>query len=231
LYRLEPPILAVNFKNYDAAIGKKALQLAKDAEVVAEETGVTVVVAPSTPTLLYVTANCRLPVFAQHCDPGLGEMSTGFLPVRTLLDDGVVGSMVNHSEHKLQRDLVGKAVDELKHWGLASLVCAATPEEAASLAAFSPDIIALEPPELIGTGRAVSKVSPEIVINGVKSVEKVDPRMTVLCGAGITTTEDVVSAVGLGVKGVLVASAIVKATDSRQKMLQMADSLRRASRV
>lgn len=231
MYRLEPPILAVNFKNFDAAIGKKALQLAKDAEIIAEETGVTVVVAPSTPALLYVTANCRLPVFAQHCDPGLGEASTGFLPVRTLLDNGVMGSLVNHSEHKISQDLIKKTVEELKHWGLLSMVCAATPEEAGTFASLSPDVVALEPPELIGTGRAVSRVSPEIVTKGVEAVGRVNPRMTVLVGAGITTAEDVMAAVSLGAKGVLVASAVVKATDSRQKMLQMADSLRRATRV
>jgi triosephosphate isomerase len=231
LYRLEPPILAVNFKNFDAAIGKKALQLARDAEVIAQETGVAVVVAPSTPTLLYVTSNCRLPVFAQHSDPGVAEASTGFLPVRTLLDNGVVGSLVNHSEHRIAQDAVKNLVDELRHWGLLSMVCAATPEEAGAFATLAPDIVALEPPELIGTGRAVSRVSPDVVSRGVEAVGKVDPHMTVLCGAGITTAEDVRAAVALGAKGVLVASAVVKATDSKQKMLQLADALRRATRV
>jgi triosephosphate isomerase len=87
-----------------------------------------------------------------------------------------------------------------------------------------PDITSVEPPELIGTGISVSKAKPEIVTDTVKLVHKVDPKMIILCGAGISTAEDVFIALKLGTRGVLVASGIVKAKDPYTVLRAFADS-------
>ena len=78
---------------------------------------------------------------------------------------------------------------------------------------MNPDITSMEPPELIGSGISVSKSKPEIVSDTVKLVQRVNPQMPILCGAGISTAEDVSKALELGTRGVLVASGIVKAKD------------------
>jgi len=72
-------------------------------------------------------------------------------------------------------------------------------------------MVAVEPPELIGTGRAVSKENPEIVTESVKRVRRVNASVGILCGAGISTGEDVYAALKLGTTGILVASGVVKA--------------------
>ena len=92
-------------------------------------------------------------------------------------------------------------------------------------AAHSPDFIAVEPPELIGTGIPVSKAKPEIVSGSVKAVQEVNSSVQVLCGAGITTGEDVAKAVELGTVGVLVASGIVRAKDQRAAIEDMVRAL------
>jgi triosephosphate isomerase len=46
-------------------------------------------------------------------------------------------------------------------------------------------------------------------------VKGVDPSVGVLCGAGISTGEDVRKALELGAEGVLLASSVVKAGDWR----------------
>jgi triosephosphate isomerase (TIM) len=72
-----------------------------------------------------------------------------------------------------------------------------------------------EVPELISSGRAISVERPDSVREFVEKVRRVNKRVGLLCGAGITDKEDVKLALELGVKGVLVSSAIVNAKDPR----------------
>jgi triosephosphate isomerase len=74
-------------------------------------------------------------------------------------------------------------------------------------------MVAVEPPELIGSGISVSKAKPEIVSDSVQSIKKIDAGVHVLCGAGVTSGEDVAVAIKLGAEGILVASGVVKAKD------------------
>jgi triosephosphate isomerase len=83
---------------------------------------------------------------------------------------------------------------------------------------MGPDYVAIEPPELIGSGIPVSKADPEIVANSVQAVKRIAPDVGVLCGAGITHGEDLKAALDLGSKGVLLASGIIKAKDQRKAL-------------
>ena len=89
---------------------------------------------------------------------------------------------------------------------------------------MNPDIISIEPPELIGSGVAVSKAKPEEVTKTIKLVRKVNAEAHILCGAGISHGEDVAVALKLQTQGVLVASAIVKAKDPYSVLLEFADA-------
>jgi triosephosphate isomerase len=88
-------------------------------------------------------------------------------------------------------------------------------------------MVAIEPPELIGTGIPVSKAQPEIVSGTVRLVREVNGKVTILCGAGISHGEDVSAALKLGTQGVLVASGIVKAKDPYMIMLAFAEAMKR----
>jgi triosephosphate isomerase len=59
----------------------------------------------------------------------------------------------------------------------------------------------------------VSQADPDIVRDAVESAHDVDPEIDVLCGAGISTGEDVAAARDLGAEGVLLASGVAKAAD------------------
>ena len=73
------------------------------------------------------------------------------------------------------------------------------------MAAFDPEFLAIEPPELIGTGTAVSKARPELVRGSVMAASERGFRGMVLCGAGIVSGEDAQAAMRLGAQGILVA--------------------------
>ncbi|MCQ2356725.1 MAG: triose-phosphate isomerase, partial [Methanocorpusculum sp.] len=96
---------------------------------------------------------------------------------------------------------------------LESVVCTNNVAVSAAAASFAPTYIAVEPPELIGSGISVAKADPEIIKGTVDAVHRINPDVKVLCGAGIQSGECVKTAVSLGADGVLLASSVVKAKD------------------
>jgi len=201
------------------------VELAKTIASVAKEEGVSVAVAPQNLDLYRVASQVGIPVLAQHVDPITPGAHTGWLLAETAKAAGAVGSLINHSEHQLQPEEIEQVAKRLRELELVSVVCARDPEVCKRVAAFKPDMVAVEPPELIGSGRAVSKVKPEVVSDAVKEVHGVNPDVRVLCGAGITNGEDVRIALELGAEGVLLASGVVKASDPRAAMLDIAKGI------
>jgi triosephosphate isomerase len=88
-------------------------------------------------------------------------------------------------------------------------------------------MVAIEPPELIGKGRAVSKEKPEIIENSVRKIRAVNVSVKILCGAGISTGDDVYAALKLGAQGVLVASGVVKSSNPEQVVSDFCEAARR----
>lgn len=216
--------LVVNFKVYESAFGSKALDIAREASRLSSRLQrVRIILAVPALVASRVLALYD-DVYLQHVDPvGFGAY-TGFTPIDALKVEGVRGTIVNHSEHKiLYRDLafITRRAREL---GLEVLACADTPEEAASIAYLNPSMIAIEPPELIGTGIPVSRAKPEVITAGVEAVRRIAD-IPVLAGAGISEAVDAVRAVELGSSGVLVASAIMKAPRPESKLLEFAEAL------
>ncbi|HDJ66436.1 MAG TPA: triose-phosphate isomerase [Nitrososphaeria archaeon] len=215
------PLIALNFKTYAQAFGENSLRLAKIAEEVSNQFGVTIAVAPPIIDLAKVAAEVEIPVFAQHVDPYKPGSHTGSIIAEDVKAAGAVGSLVNHSEHRLRLADIGMVLERLRENKLISLLCTDTVETTKAGAALSPNMLAIEPPELIGTGIPVSKAKPEVVRGAVQAVQKINPDVHVLCGAGISTGDDVARAIELGAEGVLLASAYVKAKDPKLVLIDM----------
>lgn len=217
-------MIIVNFKTYLESTGKKAVELAKNAEKASKETGVSIVVAPQFVDLAKVAEAVEIPVFAQHIDPIKPGNSTGHILAEAVIEAGAVGTLINHSERQLKLSEIEAIIALSKEKSLISCVCANNPTTSAAIAAMKPDIVSFEPPELIGTGIAVSKAQPQVITNTVNMVRQVNANITILCGAGISQSEDVATALKLGTRGVLVASGIVKAKDPYTILRAFADS-------
>ncbi len=210
-------MIVLNLKSYEKSF-EKTLYFVDVASEVVEETGARIVICPPSP-FLKDAAERYSEIFAQHIDSvGFGS-HTGWLPAEALKSLKVKGSLVNHSEHKLQFEDVKTIVDRLHKNMLESMVCASDTTEAEKIAHLSPTYIAIEPPELIGTGKSVSKEKPGLIKNSVKSIKDINDKITVLCGAGVSNKQDVEKALQLGSDGVLLASAFVNSTDPK-KFLQ-----------
>ena len=118
---------------------------------------------------------------------------------------------------------IEKAINIAKRLGLITIVCANDNIVGAAVAKLNPDYVAVEPPELIGTGISVSTARPEIVINSVKMIKEVNPNIKVLVGAGISNKEDVKKALEYGAEGVLLSSAVTKANNFYEKIKELAE--------
>jgi triosephosphate isomerase (TIM) len=215
--------LIINFKNYTNIGGEKTLELSKVAEQVRNSTGVEIVIAPPQPSLSQVCTMVKTPVISQHVDSSKPGSTTGYFVPEIVKSYGVIGSLINHSEHRIDSlDSIGELVEVLRGLQMVSVVCARTVEEARNIARFNPDFIAIEPPELIGSRKAVSKENPGIITESIAAAAEQSKSSKVICGAGIIDKTDVESALRLGANGILVASGIIKAPSWYDKIYELA---------
>lgn len=203
--------------------GDKCLELSEVSEQVDKDTGAGIVIAPPPSSLSQVCAKVKIPAISQHVDASKPGSTTGYVVPELVKSFGATGSLINHSEHRIDNlDSIGNLVRTLNNLQMVSIVCIRTSEEAGSIAAFNPDFIAIEPPELIGSGKAVSKENPAIITDSINAVSTRSDTSKVICGAGIVDRTDVESALKLGAKGILVASGIIKASSWYDKIHELA---------
>lgn len=223
--KLKTPVIVLNVKAYKESMGEKGLKLAKTCKEVAEETGASIAICPQQVDLAWVTKEVKIPCFAQHTDAHEPGSRTGWTVLEAIKTAGAVGTLVNHSEHRMEIADIDSIVQRAKAFDLLTIVCTNNTKVSTSIAELGPYSIAIEPPALIGSGIPVSKAEPEIVSSSVKAVKDINKDIVVLCGAGISTGEDVKAAIKLGAEGVLLASGVVKAKDPKAALLDLASGI------
>lgn len=225
--KFSDPFLLINFKTYLEAAGKRAVELARIVEKVGKSNDVRFGVAPQFCDIAQVASAVEIPVFAQHIDPIPPGAFTGHVLAESVKAAGASGTVINHSERNIQLIDIDACVRRAREIGLSTIVCAGTSKLAAAVALTEPDMVAIEPPELIGSGRAVSKERPEIVSDSVRKIRGTNPNVRILCGAGITTGEDLYAALKLGAEGVIVASGVAKSLKPESVLFEFSQAVRR----
>lgn len=224
---LRAPVFEIGLKAY--AYGAAAVRLAKAADRVTEELGVSVIFDPQAVDIPAVARQTRhLLVFAQHMDPVTPGRGVGSVLAEALREAGAVGAMLNHSERRMTVGDIDRAIGRAREVGLLTMVYADSPEEAAAIAMLGPDIVLAEPPELIATGRSTATEMGRFVERAVELVGRIDPGIIVMCGAGVQTPEDVERMIGLGVGGTGSSSGILNADDPVAMMEAMIEAMHRA---
>jgi triosephosphate isomerase (TIM) len=215
------PVIVVNFKTYEKATGKMALELAKLHQMVARKTGVSLAVAAQTIDLRMIAEEVDIPVFAQHFHISKHGSYTGHTTPHSLKEANVFGSLLNHAEKKMPFADLKIAIELAKETGLFTIICADSVMEGVAIAELGPDLIAVEPPELIGSNISVTSAQPELIIESVKAIGA----GKVLVGAGIKTGEDVLASIRYGASGVLVASGITTAEDPEKALYGLVEGI------
>jgi triosephosphate isomerase len=210
----------VNLKAYDC----DPVAVARAAADVAADSDARLAVAPQAADLAAV-AETGVETWAQHVDPVAHGSHTGSTLAERAAAAGATGTLVNHSERRLRLADVDGAVRAAGRAGLETVVCANNPRQVAAATALAPDVVAVEPPELIGTGTPVSTADPDVVEGAVRAAADVAPDVPVLCGAGISDGDDVAAAADLGAEGVLLASGVAKADDPRAVLADLVSGI------
>jgi triosephosphate isomerase len=210
---MERPVIVVNCKVYREGTGRRADLIAQSAQDIAEESGVTMAIAPTFTDLHRIAHHFDIPVFAQHLDGISPGAFTGHITAETIRSAGAQGTLLNHSERRITLADIEAAIRAARDHHLETIVCTNNDATSAAAAALGPGYVAVEPPELIGGKISVSEADPDIIRRSVAAVQRINPEVKVLAGAGIHSGNCVKTALDLGTDGVLLASSVVKAED------------------
>jgi len=217
-------MFVINCKNYEEIAGDKIIKFIKSAEQVSKKYKIKIAISPPQ-HLIGLVANSSIPIIAQHIDDSKIGSTTGFVIPELLKKSKVKGSLINHSEHRISNKEIEKLVLKLEELNMISIVCVKDIAEVKKYVKLNPNFIAIEPPELIGSGKAISKEKPDLIVKAADIVNNSKNKTKLLCGAGIVSGEDVAKAIELGSKGILVASGIIKSKDWNKIISEFAKAL------
>jgi triosephosphate isomerase len=223
------PLICVNFKTHPQAFGDGANKLATIMDTIANEYDVRLVAAVSAFDLSSISSKYEnLEVWCQHLDAIEVGSNTGSLLPQNAQYHGASGTLLNHAENKISLETIESTLKLIPE-EMITCVCAADVEQARAIAAFGPNMIAVEPPELIGGDISVTTADPDIIKNTVEAVKSVNPEVDVLTGAGVKNGDDVKMAIELGTIGVLLASGVTKAKEPEKVLKDLCNSLKKFS--
>jgi len=208
--------LIINLKTYRAGTADKSLEIAEAAEKKAQENNVDIIICPQPTDIQKITRNTDIPVYAQHIDPINYGSNTGHILPEAIKKAGATGTLINHSEKNLTLKQIEKANSHAKQLDLKTIICTNNVQTTTAASKLKPTYVAIEPPELIGGDTSVTTANPDIIKRSVENSET-----PVLCGAGVSTGEDVKKALELGAEGVLVASGVVKKRDPEKAIQKL----------
>ena len=89
-----------------------------------------------------------------------------------------MGCLINHSEQRMKLADMDVVVKKATEKNMVSVLCTNNIETSAAASTLKPDFVAIEPPELIGSGIPVSKAEPEIVEGTVNIIHEINPKIS-----------------------------------------------------
>lgn len=222
---LKTPVIVLNVKTYAEATGNTALDIATIMDKISQETGASMAICVQATDITKCAEKINIPVFAEHIDPIRPGSHTGWALPEAMKTAGAVGTLINHSEHRLILADIDACITRAKELGLDHIICTNNVATSKAVATFAPNFIAVEPPELIGGNISVTTADPDIVSGSVEAVRDIDKNVKVLCGAGVKNGKDVAKSIELGAEGVLLASGVVKAQDKKKVLIDLVTGL------
>jgi len=135
---LKIPVIVLNVKTYVEATGSKALDIAMLMDKISKEMGVSMAIAVQTTDLAMCAKRVSIPVFAEHIDPITPGSHTGWTLAEAIKAAGAVGTLINHSEHRLKIADVDFCITRAKELELDHIVCSNNVATSKAIAVFSP---------------------------------------------------------------------------------------------
>ncbi len=209
-------MIFLSLKTYREATGSAAVQLLSIAKRVMHETGVPIIPCVQPTDIYRVHTEVGMEVWAQHVDPIDPGRNFGWLSPYSAKEAGATGTVINHDEHMMNFEKIGETVVKAKENGLKTIVIVDSVDLAQMVTALSPDYVAYEKGELIAGTTSMIDEEEESIREVVSKVKQ-----PVIVGAAISTGEHVRKVLQTGAKGVILASAVVKAKDPEAKLREL----------
>jgi triosephosphate isomerase len=221
---LKAPFFEIGPKSY--LYGEDVFSLALAADQAAQKYGIDILfTAPIVDIRRIAEAAKHLLVLAPHMDPLKPGRGLADIVPESLAAAGAAGVMLNHVEKPISLDTLEKTLRRADETGLLTVVCSGTIAQAKAIALLRPDVIVVEPSELIGTGQTSELSFVQASIDAVKSI---NPGILILQGAGISSGKDVYKVIFAGAEATGSSSGIVKAADRAAMIDEMIRSVRKA---
>jgi triosephosphate isomerase len=220
------PLFELGLKGY--FWGRKALELAIAADRIASEHRVTLILTPQYVDIAPIARETKnLLIFAQHLDPVAPGRGNGAVLAEAVKEAGAHGTFLNHAEKRITLSALSQTIRRADVVGLATMVCADSPDEAAALARLKPTMIMAEPPDLIGGSNAVSK-NAEFIADVIAAVREIDANVLIFNSAGIRTPEDAAAVIAAGADGTGSTSGVLTAVDPIETLRSMVAAVEQA---
>lgn len=199
----------VNLKHYRQSSSVQAERFLENFVGLERPEGLRLIFALNPIDLRLCASFPELEFYSQHVDPVEYGAYTGQFSPESLIDLGITGSLLNHSERRLPASVIEATLLSARRSGLEIALCCESPGEVETYSDLRPDLIAYEPPELIGGNISVTSAKPSVIseVVGICSSKQVP----VLVGAGVKTRSDYETSRKLGAAGILIASGVVLA--------------------
>ncbi len=218
-------MIFVNYKTYKEGTGQAAVALTKILEEVAHEAQIKIIPVVQATDIKEVIAATTLEVWTQKIDPYEPGAHTGSVLAEAVMEDGAIGTFLNHSESKFTNfEDLAKASDRAKAVGLKTLIFAADTKELKDIASLTPTYLSYEPPELVGSTTDSVASRPE-VIKEASEIAKM-AAIPLIVGAGVKSAQDVRKCLEQGAVGIAVASSILKAEDPKKEIMDLIEGFK-----
>ena len=222
---LKTPLIVVNLKTYEKGFGQSGLALCKAIEAVSQESSICMAAVVNSVDISLYSHSVKIPILAQHVDCITFGAHTGHILPEAVSNAGAVGTLINHAERQISDDEIAKIIIRSRDVDLNTILCTADIERTFAGAKLNPNMIAIEPPELIGGDISVSSANPEIISETVSKVSEISRDIKILCGAGVKNRDDVSKAFELGVDGILLASGVVLSDNPKETLQDLVSGI------
>lgn len=219
-------MIFINFKTYKEATGVKAVELVRICSILQAETKVAIIPCVQATDIRSSMIASNYNIWSQHIDSVEQGQFTGWVSPEAVAEAGAVGTLLNHSEHKISEKDLKKYIERASAVALDTLVFASDLEELEMVVKLKPTYVAYEPPELIASNEtSVAKAKPDIISKAAEIAKK--RNVPLIVGAGVKDANDVKTSLKLGAMGVAVSSAVVLAEDLKGVLLDLAKGFKR----
>lgn len=208
----------LSLKTYKESSGDNTIKLLRVVKKVSRETHVSIIPCAQAVDIYRIKNELDMEVWVQHVDAIDPDRHSGWTSPYSIKAAGATGTVINHAERPLKDSEIKKTLQTARKYKLGTLVICDSPKQAKKISSWKPDYIAFEYAELIGGTVSMIDVGEKEVSRLAKAIKQ-----PLIVGAGIRTGKHVVKTIRAGGKGVILASAVVKAKNPEQKLRELAD--------